>query len=1560
MPKQYVDRGATVGGQNKTSRDSRVPYSFPRALDNFRLPDQRLRRRGGYGSIYGPVRTQALCKSTGVSYHKRTVESNHGKEMIATSPLSYGLIRWQTDYQLRRAESKTIEFCIRLGDKENLVREPFVRLAKFTGQWGTPFQAIREAGVYVLDQTIISNHHKWDTGTITHQTLTPGTTYDLGAFLTSSQFDVFPLPTMCFGFTETQFWFNFGMVESTGANTGRYWTFNKMVFNFPGGKYNVGDIYHVAVVYNHTLGSGPGRFILYINGTAIQTLDLPVTAETFKFIGEFDVINGITYASGQQRDIVLLNETTARGSYSSAVKIRGTMHGYQTFFHDLSSPTFIHYGINPWALSPPRGTAMWDLRIWNEARSAADILANSFKRLLPTDSGITNLKGNWHLNDGSGVCTNKITGRENHWCCLHHGFPSYVNVSNTLNGIGLKLGEGQHLIKRVGKDDRFFGSGFAAQLDNVFTDEILAPVSMKHRGQHSFSVQIQVMIPDAFQPELNDKAADPLTMKDLALVETRRFMNTGAAPYDALHDGVAETSVFFRFPLGHATDPTAPYDVTQHLRAYDQTLWSIEGTQRKSVTDTVVDEADRRRIPVARGVLTPSGKVAFELFKAIGTSLAPKYLRLLSATTLTIGSVYTLTFVQRPEYVYDAPTESLDISGWRMELWIQNITAGTPATLDALFTVLPASNISTVSLVHEQNYDIIVGASYVNCGWDHSINMPFPAGVVPTTRHSYVNHANTRGSHGPWPVAQRFMSPYQDQPGNFVVSMFRLWSSALRKELIDVYGKSEINSNEHTVDLLANLEFKEITGIEIPNKSRYPDNFRLGYKGWGMPQGYRNLFNTTGSVAKPVKLKKEMFEAAWSQDDCLGYMPIDLSTYNARQLYTRVNGLAVFKASFAQQFGVLSVFGDSLAYDETVDGTFIPLHVSNHGLMSEFYPGLDWRGTLIGDRTFLTSGFALPKVFNGKTCTIAGFKRWHGGRIMVYETDPVLSGDLIDLKWYGVALVYWSETYGIYHVSPVATIKTHQNLKALAIAYVPPHPDFRVSNIEVYRTLGQATESLAASAPLIKTRSVAKNRDIASSFNIYAITGMNASADSIVIEEGDANLSGVILDRNVTEFPVCAFSAALDDRLYLAGDVLNPDTWYFTDAGNSERIDFFFNSGTLPEGSGDAVTGMLSAFGAIFIFKPNVIWRIDNIGGNNHQVTKIAAIGPVSEKSLQLIVNPDTGRTEIFFWSQHGPYVFDGTNANYIGYPIEQPIKDIDNSEYHWLLPSTVVVGHSINTREIICFYTPRRIDELGVATELDRNGEAMVYNYRFRSWYRYSGTICTNALSLSFSGSLVVRDAKSNLLRTDQYKLIIGGQNGKLYAWGADLQDGVPTGLVLAQNYALATGTTPTVLKIPTLPYTHELLGCWVTVVNDATGDWFTAPIDSTDSVATTVTINISWLEGTLFEAAAGDTVYVCRPPAKVEYPWDELDQPLYDKMITELITWHDKAFKYRTQIGYTPISDFTWKDLSTSDTQRKRTQIGKTSDAIKLELASFDLKASLDAFAYEVLYKQGAETHQ
>lgn len=1519
----YADRTGPIESEDRTSRDFGLSYQFPRRLENVSLPDKRIKRRKGYKATNNPARTQALCKHTGVSYGQALKESIYLKSKVLVTPLSYGVIRWNDDYQLRTGQSKTIEFTLRLGELEELVTNPFTRKANEAGAW--PNYTLREPGVYVYDQTILSNYHTFNTGSVAATgTVTSVASYNPTTHTLGATPDVFPLTAVAFGYTATKIFCHVGIVVTSGGSAGTYYPKNEVLeYTLP--SYEEGALHHVALVYDHATGSN-GTLTLYVDGVARDTFTMPTG--NYGFIGQYDVINGITYATGQKRDIVILNECTARASYASACKVRNTMHGNQTFHHDYSNSP--NTGVHPWCLSPPRGTAMMDLRIWSTARSGTAIADNAKTRIADEDTA--NLVGNWFFNDGGPICVNHVTAKETRYCSVHHGYPGYIEYDDFLNSTALKLGDGQHLIMQVPELGTALGSGLAAKLKRVFSDDTGTSLTLAHKDQNSFTVQIQIMVPDAFQPELNADNLLGTVNYDLNLAEARYEMGVSNAIYN-FRDGEAEVGLTQR---GVFANPAGSISFTT-LPAYDQTLWSIEGTQKKSA-DNGSNEADRRRIPVARGLLTPSGHVAFELFKRFVGSTSNRYLRLRSTTALTVGKVYTLTFVQRANFVWTS--NAVNASGWTQELWIQNVTDGGAATLDASYThgVEASPGYSTASCAHRQEYDIIVGASYVNDGWDASISMPYTNAVSFNGFTSFNPTGTSRGENGPWPVQQRFMSPYQDQPGNFAISFFRLWSGAIGTGDIDTFGDRAITQKEYTPDLLINVELKGVTGNVIPNRSRYPNPMLMGYKGWGQPQGYRNRTTAIGSV----RLKDEWFGSPWANSDCLGYIPIFDTTYKSNHDNQEVRGLLPYKSNFGSQYGVLAAFGDTLAADDLLSNSYSPLFVTNHGLLSEFGTGQAVRGTLIGSKLLITTPVGLPKMFDGSTCTLAGMPRWTGGLLQAYSinvTTSSLTGALLEDNWYGVVLVYLSEDRNIYHVSPVSTVYVQPGDNAISLYNVPQHPDPRVTIIEAYRTQAVATESLAAAAPLYKT--------------LVVIGNANASSSTWYLTDSDANLTSVILDRNVTEFPVCAFSAVLNDTLFLAGDPAYPDAVYFSDPGNPERMDTVDRVLNIPDGQGDAVTGMVSAFGALFIFKPNAIWRLDYLG-NAFEFTKIASIGAVSNRSVELFTHPETGRAMMFFWSKHGPYMFDGSATQYIGNPIEDSTSSGSGvAQYSWLDNTSVVVAHNTVARELMCFYKPI-ID----GQSMDRHAYAVVYNYKYGSWTRFTGVNAVSSLSAGLTTSPVVPTAGVD---SATYRLLLGGNNGVVYSWGEEDTDGIPAALVYSDitlvSYTALTGVCE--LSGITLTNAVDLIGLWLTFVNSVDNSHVTAPIVSVDLVNETVTIDTDWLTSSPDPTT---TAYVLlgQPPMEVEYPWDWIEQPFFDKNLIEFVTWHDAKIYYRVAANFATNYLNSRTLIADSDKKRKRTQLNKRVECCKFEFTSYELGCEFPGMVIGYSGSKGANNAQ
>jgi hypothetical protein len=128
------------------------------------------------------------------------------------------------------------------------------------------------------------------------------------------------------------------------------------------------------------------------------------------------------------------------------------------------------------------------------------------------------------------------------------------------------------------------------------------------------------------------------------------------------------------------------------------------------------------------------------------------------------------------------------------------------------------------------------------------------------------------------------------------------------------------------------------------------------------------------------------------------------------------------------------------------------------------------------------------------------------------------------------------------------------------------------------------------------------------------------------------------------------------------------------------------------------------------------------------------------------------------------------------------------------------------------------------------------------------------------------------------------------------------------------------------------------------------------------TITLDSDWVDTALNFSPGDDSVlYLGQPPIFIEYPWDNFGIPVIDKNLVEMYTWHDKAFKYRLGFNNVAIqASSSWLTVADSALQRHRTQINKAAEVVKLQLASHDVDASLDALVYAVAPMKGANIKQ
>lgn len=1446
MPNQFVDRGLPLNGINRTLKDAKVDYRNLREARNFRLTDGRPERRPGYQPHNEVQMTgDQLMKHTGTVVATSLVDTQIQKAKAFKSPFSYGLIRWHDDYQIKSDRDWTIEFNLTLGDIESLVQAGIANRQLSAGLYNAASArlTVRAApGVFVLDQTVLAKdfrftHPGWAT------TDTPVEYNTTGAIYVQ---DVFAVSTISISYDLDGIHIWFAFFESL---TKTYYPFYySLTIPFPGG-YVSGDTYHVAVRYN----SSNQSIDALRNGSPVASMYLP---PGFVFAGENDKINGIE--TPIHRDFVILNECTARGGYSSTCKVgdsNSAQHGNYCFPHYTDTTAADDAPYPPRMHSPPRGTGMSELRFWHEFRSQA-LLSVYKDRSLPFFPD--ELVGYWRMNDGGPICLNSLPEDRRHMT-IHHGEAAYIEDDGLLHKTGIVFADNQCARLGYGPEDYKYIRESHKALNDVFSYD----VSNRFQPTKDFTLQIQFRTPTVFQQEIN-KVNGAATLACSA-GDTRDKM--GHQNYRLTNGKTTPDPVRFESGVG---------DVWH--RAYDSTLFAIEGIQR-DLSNQTDNDRDVTRIPLARGLLTPAGKVAFEYFAAAAIATAPREYRITSNTTLSPDTVYTVTFVRKTTYTYadGAPTPT----GTKIEIYLNN-----SQTADRSLALVATAGHYHTPMEHDGTTDVIIGSSYFTDHMDKSIS---------------------DGASTPRAVSQRFMSPYQDQPGFFTLGFFRLWKISIPPRDFSRYASSTLAGiSEYRSDLIYNIEVDVSTGPFIKSRGVYEEVFELDYKGWGSSE-FELILGT-----------KEAYPGCFAFQDRLGYGPRASRYVELGEVTTR--GLAVYSSTLSQRKGLLAVIDNSLYHDVDAGGVLNWQALTARGLLNDFFPCSCWQGTSIADRTVLTAPGGYPKVFDGKVATLLGPDKWRGGRIKISVTQT--GGSLQVSKWYGIRIIYVSESSGVISISPahaITTIGGTPEYRKILVENVPASPDPRVSSIIIARTIAQETKALALVAPVFPI-----------SDTIFA----NEFIESFTVDD-DTAITTVSYDATqYSQAPLCAYSASLNDKLYLAGDPLVPDRIFWSQAGNPEVFDNTQNQMVLEESQGDKINGLIGLFGSLYVFKENSIWRVVEISDGVHQKEQIASVGPVSDRSIAIVIFPDTGRVAFVFWSHYGPYLCDTVNTQYLGYPLEGI-----NADFNAIMDTrSVFVVHDASKREMLFFYKSRNADGVAVA----RHDRAFVYNYRSNTWVEYDGVLGNVGLASSF-----IKRELPTFSEIDQFHLVlIGGTNGFIYKWNSSIYDGLPP--EIEQNVFTVTSYDSGRINYsepgPRFE-SHELRHLWITVINKKEDQWFIAPV--VDNGGSSVTIDTSFAS---FEPGADSTLIVGLVPAFIELPWDDLGVPYQDKRVTQLVTWNVGDFK----LGYAKDWDETktregWINVLDAGGRRNRTAIAiGTSEVLKTTLVSFKPVAKLNGFGY------------
>lgn len=1441
----FIDRGAIIDGLNSTVRDSRIPHNVPRNIENYALDFKRLRRRKGFQPYSSSIKGVCLSKHTPSvvmlesedGRNPFTIAEAAKKTSFFRTPLSYGLLRWHDDFQPKTTRSWTVEFLFTTGELEELVRQTFGRYSK--DQYGTGGEAYNillrsQVGVFVYDQTVLSNYHTFYNQTVT----SPTSSIQPGVSPASGAPDVFGLTALAVSYNALGL-----TVHSTLYDNGnsRYDDFLATLGFTWGGSYRdyeAGKTYHVAIVYDSSQAAGDDDFFLYIDGELADSTEIPAN---HYFAGEMDAINGLT--TSIQRDIVLLNEHTARGSYGSTCKTWSNYgsgswsSGHQAYSYQELVDADAAGVPPPWCCSPPRGTCLAELRIWHDARTATE-LANYAYRRFEGDPIANNLVGYWHLDDGGPVCFDSVNYRN---ITLQSTYPGIVADTSLLTERGVLLADGQYISYSYNVGDEFYIEDSHRVLQTIFTDKQNANFTIEHRFKpdNDFTIQIDIRTPYTFQQKLNNKSGD-----------TELGPAAGAAAY-ALSYGDFSTV------LKNAAGGSPIYN-----QAYESTLFSIEA---QGINESENNYGERARFPVVRALLTPSGTIVFETYQRHGASDARLYR--VETAALDPDTHYNLTFIRKVTYVKGTVAgETISVpSGFSLLVYKNGFD---PLGPFASLNVTDASS-STLSAFHGGIRDVIIGASGVNDGFDRSIQAP-------------QDDATIRR----YPVTQRFKSPYQDQPGFFTLGYFRMWSVALDPQQVSSSAAGNIIANE---ELLFDVDARKVTGNYFKGESKFSTIFTGNFKGWGVPE-----IDIDSAATRSYK-------AGYIQEDSLGYSRLQA---DFRDAIVSCEGLGFYSETLTNKYGIVSVFGSSLYDDPYVEGNIRDLYP---GLLSTFVPGNDWTFVTIGDKTFVLSESGVPKVMSGGSVTNAGFGPWHAGPLNLTATG---SGSLQQDKWYGVRIAYYSETTGHYQVSPQYVIYTGAFTR-IEINDISPHPDLRVSSILIACTQAQESASLAQSVDVYLQPAPLLNR-------------YRKRAEISFVG------SGIILDTSITEFPLGHTGAAHEGRLYVAS-LLVPDAIFPSDAGNPERFDTLTNRLVLEESSGDAITRIVSMFGSLYVFKPNSVHKVDEVASGVWQQRQISSVGALTS-SVEKITIPETGRVALAFWSAQGPYLFDEVNFQYIGAPIE------DDPSYEWLDPTSVFILHDIERRELVFVYKKKSGQLIS-----DRHDEALVYNYRTDSWTRQTGVVGSKAISLNISKEFTQSGSGQSQLSKSSvgdYQAFIA--KDRIYRWRGSDYDGYSS----VGPFSVSSYSAGVVYIDHEFEEQNLLRYLWVTIVDDSYPRWFSIPVKY--SAENYVELDLTYSDVD-FTPEAGHRIYLGFVPAKIEFPWDMIDRPFYNKIVHRLLLWHEGTVLFRYATGWR--DNYTrYINVEPNSRLSKIPLSGTASEVIKLDVVSFDTNSKIDSYAYDV----------
>lgn len=184
--------------------------------------------------------------------------------------------------------------------------------------------------------------------------------------------------------------------------------------------------------------------------------------------------------------------------------------------------------------------------------------------------------------------------------------------------------------------------------------------------------------------------------------------------------------------------------------------------------------------------------------------------------------------------------------------------------------------------------------------------------------------------------------------------------------------------------------------------------------------------------------------------------------------------------------------------------------------------------------------------------------------------------------------------------------------------------------------------------------------------------------------------------------PIAEIIATYQNFVFLAGNDTYPYRLYFSNDGDETT---WTSTDFIPIGDlTSPITGLAVLFGKLYIFTRTALYELRGFDRDTFAVEEVTlSTGCVSNKSIVKIDN------NLVFWSDRGPYSFDGINVHYLGENIERTTTPDLNynrlgqivgelykakNQVWWATSS----GSNTNNNQVICMtYDPTASEAAGI-----------------------------------------------------------------------------------------------------------------------------------------------------------------------------------------------------------------------------------------------------------------------